>query len=268
MTAIVLLGIVAAAMLGLAGRRLTRRWSREDAGPTVPEVLGQALGLAILFLAFVLVENAQTFGRARAAASAEADTVDQMFELAGYGPEKFQQDVQATLVCYARAITHYEWIEAEKGEFAPEVGVWANRLRPSVGDLLEQNDTLFEVFVDADEERASQHQNRIIEAGGTMPGAVYALMGTTVLLSLMGFAASLPQRHSQMHILALAVLSILLAATLVLIRDLERPFTGLAKVKPVAIGLISTEMETEYGEQYGGPQLLCDSTGKAIGDEV
>lgn len=254
--------VVAAILLGMAASRFARRRHPDDADPAVPEALGHAISLAVLFLAFVLVENSQSFSRARAAANAEADTVDHMFEVAGYGPQPFRQEIQGTLVCYARAIRTYEWTEAENGEFAPDVSVWSNGLRAPLGGLVEKNSTLFEMLTDADKERATQHQNRVLEAGGTTPGPVYGLMVVILMVAVMGFAASLPKTNLRLHLAALAVLSILLTATLLLIMDLERPFSGLTKIKPEAMSLISRELESEYSEAFGASHLPCDNTGR------
>jgi hypothetical protein len=259
---VIFTAVVAAILLGMAASRLARRRNPDDPDPVVPEALGHAISLAVLFLAFVLVENSQAFSRARAAANAEADTVDHMFEVAGYGPQPFRQQIQGALVCYARAIRTYEWTEAERGEFAPEVSVWSNGLREPLGGLVKTNETLFEMLTDADKERATQHQNRVLEAGGTTPRPVYGLMLIILMVAVTGFAASLPRTNAHLHMAALAVLSVLLSGTLLLIIDLERPFSGLTKIEPDAISLISRELESEYGETFAGSSLPCDRTGR------
>src|SRR5918997_149879 len=126
----IFLGVAAVMAALIAGLLLRRLAGREIGEPdtTMADLASQGLTLAILFIAFVLVDASASYNRASAAATAEADVVDHMYELAEYAPEPQRRQLAASTVCYARAILHHEWPAMERGR-SPVASQWSTRLR-------------------------------------------------------------------------------------------------------------------------------------------
>lgn len=268
MNAVFVIVVGASLAVGLvANHRLRDRLlTSDDPGPSVADVIGQALTLAVLFLAFVLVGASDSYSRAETAAGAEADVVDHMFELANYGPDPQRQDIQAGLVCYTRAIVAYEWKNMGRGR-APEASHWSTGIRDSFAQLGrvddERSQTLFSMLVDADRDRSTARRERINEATNTTPAAVYAIVLVTVAVSICAFAFAIPRRRNRAHVATLLILSLLLLSTLVLVRELELPFNGLARIGPSAMLDTAGDIGADYADAYGPAGLPCDRTGRA-----
>ncbi|MCI0686941.1 MAG: DUF4239 domain-containing protein [Sporichthyaceae bacterium] len=257
--------IAAALIAGLLGSRFLRaRYaSDQDAGPGTSEVIGQALTLTVLFLAFVLVESSGSYGRARAAVSSEAETLDNMSETAGYAPEPRRREMLATTACYARAVVSHEWPAMANGHRSPIADVWTERLLVPFEQLYDADElVLFERLVVADGERSVARDRRLAEAVPTTPLVVYWLVVLTLAISLAGFAFSLPRRRNTAHVAMLLVVAVLLLVTVVLIRDLDLPFSGFARLTPAAMTEARDDLTAGFQIAYPGQPLPCDDTGR------
>jgi len=151
---VALAAIVAAVVVGLiANRRLRPRLlPDEQDSMSLSDVINQALTLAVVFLAFVLVGNSESYDRARQAAVAEAGVVDHVFELAEYAPEPQRRQIQGAMVCYARAVVAYEWPHMDLGR-SKIASMWSIRVRDNFRSI-ERSDSLFQLIDEADQQRS------------------------------------------------------------------------------------------------------------------
>ncbi|MCM2388186.1 hypothetical protein [Streptomyces albipurpureus] len=62
--------------------------------------------------------------------------------------------------------------------------------------------------------------------------------------------------------MALLLITALLTGALLMIRDVERPFTGLVRVKPTAIAETEAQATREFRAVYGMGRLPCDAQGR------
>jgi hypothetical protein len=105
--------------LSLLIRRLTPSLSDSDPAPLsgvfsyVTSAFSFIIGLSIVFL---LGE----FEDARSAVGDEATSIGTAFEVIELFPES-RQDVQHALICYAKAVTEFEWEALNEGTTSPEV---------------------------------------------------------------------------------------------------------------------------------------------------
>lgn len=54
----------------------------------------------------------------------------------------------------------------------------------------------------------------------------------------------------------------LLTSVLLVIRDVERPFSGIITVTPVAMTTVDDDISEDFNTAYGESRLPCDSEGK------
>ena len=78
-------------------------------GAAVHEILGATALLAALLIAIVLSGAGASYSAARAAASQEANALDNLYESAEYLEQPGRQAVHNAAVCYARAVMGPEW---------------------------------------------------------------------------------------------------------------------------------------------------------------
>lgn len=248
-----------------AGLAANRRWRRRDKDPeqgtSVQDMLGPMLFLALLFLAFVLVSASASYNNARASANVEADATDHLFEVAAFAAEPQREQIQAALVCYSRAVTHHEW-GISNGRISPVPSQWTNRIRGSFEQAAQAGDGSLGMLVAADQTRGTARRDRANESTIDTPAAVYALLLAAVAVALAGFAFSLPAVGNTKNIIALALLTMILLGSLLLIRDLQQPFTGLVKFAPTAMQHTAAELANEYTARYPTSPLPCDNTGQ------
>lgn len=258
--------IVLALVAGLLGNRLLRRRGREDC-PSVTDLISPLETLAVLVLAFVLVGAAESFNGAEDAAAAEAGTVDHMFETADYAPDEFSEPVQAITVCYARAVVHHSWPAMATGEDSPAPSVWTTELRTYFKQMAADGGTVFELLVDSDRTRSEARQSRVSEADPAIPDVVYWFMALTLAVTVAGYAYSIRLHESLAHIIAVGVLTVLFIGSILLIRDVDTPYSGLIRIAPTEMTATEQDVSEDFVTEFGPDRLPCDELGDPSRDD-
>lgn len=258
--------IVVLALLGgvLANRFLRVRVLGEDAeATTVQGLISPLETLAVLLLAFVLVVAAESYSTAEAAAETEARVVDNLFEVAEYAPAAVTQRIQASAVCYARAISAVEWPELANGRASKAPSVWSGEFRAAFKEM-GSSDPSFELLVTADKERSEARSERLSEATPAIPSLMYWFMVVAIALTITAFAFSLPRHRNGAEIITLAVLATLFTLSLLLIRDVDRPYDGVIAVDPAAMSFTEDDVTEDYVAAFGNGRLPCDEQGRKL----
>lgn len=262
MTVTIVVVILALVVGLLANRFLRSRMMDEDAGGiTAQDLISPMETLAVLLLAFVLVVAAESYATAQAAAGTEAGAVDYLFEVAAYAPAAQGQRIQADAVCYARAVSALEWPAVAEGGSSSAPGVWSSDLRAALKDL-GSADQSFELLVEADKERGDGRRVRLTEADPAIPGIVYWFMLLTLAVTVAAFAFSLPRRKNGVEIITLMILAVLFTLSLLLIRDVDRPFGGVIAVDASAMQRTERDLTEDFLAEYGQVPLPCDAQGR------
>jgi hypothetical protein len=260
---IVVVIIVVALLAGLAVNRLLRARNRLDDtdSPSNTDIISPLETLAVLMLAFVLVVAAESFKEAEGGAAREAHIVDYMFETAGYAPDPVRERLQASTVCYSRAVRVIEWPSmVDTGQSSPVPSIWSNDFRNSFRQI-PQESSLFEMLVNADKDRAEGRLQRLSESTPAIPDILFWFMALTLALTVGGFAYSVPRSRNAFHIATVSVLAVLFAISLFLINDVDRPYSGFVRVEPTEIETIEQEVTGEFAADFGLDRLPCDEHG-------
>ncbi|MFF2574114.1 hypothetical protein [Streptomyces sp. NPDC058084] len=265
LTTITVVIMAAALAAGLTANRLRRHrvpTGGEDEEASISDLISPLETLAVLLVAFVIVVAAESYGTAGSAAGAEAHRVDQLYEVADYAPEPERERMQGAAVCYARAIMAYEWpAMVDKGEKAAEASVWSSDFRNHFKALAQKHAATFELLVRADDERSVARQTRLSEAMPAIPAVVYWFMVISLAATVGAFAFGLPRRRGAAHFVLLFVLAGLFTGSLLLIEDIDKPFSGQIRITNEAMAETAADIGDDFGTDHPGSRLPCDPTG-------
>lgn len=255
--------IVLALVAGLFANRILRRRAGDDDAPSVTDLISPLETLAVLILAFVLVGAAESYSEAEDAAAAEAATVDHLFETADYAPEQYREPLQAATVCYARAVNNHSWPAMTTGDGDSSVpSTWTTEMRTYFKQMAATDDgTVFEVLVNTDRDRSEARQTRVSESSPAIPDIVYWFMALTLAITVAGYAYSIRLRQGMAHIVAVAVLTALFVGSMLLIRDVDTPYSGPIRVDPDAMTYTQQDLTEDFTAEFGSDRLPCDERG-------
>ncbi|MGH8906513.1 MAG: hypothetical protein ACRD0K_08350 [Egibacteraceae bacterium] len=262
--------VVAVVAIGLIAGLLANRYLRprvmadDEEGSSVRDLISPMETLTVLLLAFVLVVAADSFDDADDAADAEAEVLDHMSEVAVYLPEPQRQQLLGQVTCYARAISQLEWMTMREGSVSRVARVWSTAFRQPIGEIADDEPLLFEILIAADKERSERRGRRLSEAVPAIPNVIFLFMLLTLAATVMGFAFSLPRVRNGTQILTLLLLAGLFTLSLLLIRDVDRPFEGLVSIPPTAMLDTAEDVAAEYVTDYGPNRFPCDDLGQPI----
>ncbi|MFD7263280.1 hypothetical protein [Streptomyces sp. NPDC059874] len=263
LTTITVAAVAVALAVGLIANRYRRRRPPKDGEESsVSDLISPLETLAVLLVAFVLVVAAESYGAASQAAGAEAHRVDQLYEVADYAPEPQRELIHADAVCYARAILTYEWPQMDSnGRKAPEASVWSSDFRRHFKELAHKGANTFELLVDADDQRSVARQARLSEATPAIPPIVYWFMVIALAATIGAFAFGLPLKRGSSHIVLLSVLAVLFTGSLLLIADIDRPFSGQIRISSEAMADTVGDIGEDFAADHPGRPLPCDARG-------
>ncbi|WP_406839487.1 hypothetical protein ACICHK_31195 [Streptomyces sp. AHU1] len=258
--------VIVIAVIALLAGLAANRWLRpllldvgDDEGMAVKDLVGPLLTLTVLLLAFVLVTAGGSYGKAEISSRGEARALDQLVESAEYAPALQRAQLQAGAVCHARAVRVREWSTMADGNGSPAPSVWSTGFRESFRPLA--GEPVFGMPVAADNKRSEEREERLTQASAGIPGTIFWFLLATLTITVITLGVCLPRRNNRGQILTLAVITTLLTATLVIIRDVDRPFGGVIDVEPTAISEIERQATRDFTANHPAAELPCDNTG-------
>ncbi|MEU3692876.1 hypothetical protein [Streptomyces narbonensis] len=264
-TSITVVAIATALAVGLIANHLRRRHRTgdDDDEASVSDLISPLETLAVLLVAFVIVVAAESYGSAAAAVEAEASRVDQLYEVSDYAPEPQRERLQAAAVCYSRAIGAAEGpLMAEGGAKSPVASVWSSDFRRHFKELAHRRDATFPLLVEADDERSKARQTRISEASPAIPSFVYWFMVVALAATVGAFAFGLPRNRGRSHIILLCVLAGLFTGSLLLIEDIDSPFSGRIRITGDVMQQAAADIAEDFTVDHPPSTLPCDAGGK------
>jgi hypothetical protein len=221
------------------------------------------LGTAFaVLLAFVVLEAFDSFNEARRGAEAEATTVVQLSRTAEFFPPAESDPFEGSLICYGRAVIHYDWPAMREGDRSPEVQHWVGRLDDGLMGLnprTPKEEAAFLQLLEQEDERVEARRVRLSEANRALPGPVWFILILGALLTI-GFSLLFADRREAFFVQASVVgaIAALVTSGLLLIWFLDHPYEGRAgSIEPA-------EMERQLPvveEEQAGVPIPCDSTG-------
>jgi hypothetical protein len=258
--------LLVAVIIGVGVNYLVGMMSEKEPteGAPTTSVLASTALLSAFVVALVLSGTASSYSAAGKASKSEADVVDNLYEAAEYIDQPHRQAIQAASVCYARAVVNFEWPELAKGDRSTVPNNWTGTgphgIRKS---LIEMGTTAkgFSLVQSADARRGELRNERVVQANPTVPEVLYWLMVILVAISLGSLAYSIPRAKNTGQIAALVLVTVLFLATILLLRNLDRPFSYVLAQKPTDMRTTAQDIGEDYVDAYGDT-LPCDDRGQ------
>ncbi|MGW5862607.1 bestrophin-like domain [Streptomyces sp. NPDC055239] len=262
-----MIAVLVVAVLALVGSIVANHYLRprlvdedEDKGMSVRDLVGPLQTLTILLLAFTLVSASASYGRAETAARGEAHALDHLAELAEYAPKEQTQRLQSDAICYARAVRTKEWPAMRDGSGSPAPSVWTRDFRHAFTEL--KGETTFGMLVAADSKRSEAREERLVQSSPSIADPIFWFLLVALALTIIALGLSLPTRNNRGQLTALVIITVLLTTTLVIIRDVDRPFGGFIDVPPTAIANVEQQITKDFkAANHKMADIPCDGSG-------
>lgn len=220
-------------------------------------ILGPVITLTVFLTAIVIAQATQTFQRATAQSAAEAGAVGLMYENAGLLPDGRGEDIQATSVCYARAVVNHGWPAMKELRPSLVVDFWADQLRDEIPLVLDGPGPVTGQLVTLNRSIAEARGQRLYDAAPHLPLLTIVLMtGGVLTVVLLVSSLAVPDMKRRVLVVLAGSLAVLLGSTLFLVEQLEEPFTGIIKVEPKVMAEVARATAADFGGN-----LPCDTTG-------
>ena len=218
-----------------------------------------------VLLAFVVLEAFQSFNDAKVGAEEEATTIVQLSRTAEFFPRAERNPIEASLLCYGRAVIHEEWPAMKEGSRSPVVQGWVNRLQDGLQNLHPRTNAqqgAFLQLLQQQDQRTDARRARLSEANRALPAPVWFLLGLGAFVTI-GFAMFFADRREHFIVQGslIGAITALVVAGLLLIWFLDHPYENRSgSIKP-------DEMERQLviveAEQANAPRR-CDGQGRPL----
>lgn len=266
--------LLAALLVGIFVSPYARRMFDKDGGSSASDfgyITAPLIAITTLALSFSLVTVWGSFHQAAVTANKEALAVDYQSDVAQVLPDpQSRRDLEAALICYARAIAGPEWQEMkQRGEATSDVvDPWTDYLQNKSGVLTNTPGgpaALARELTAADKERSEARSQRLVQARTSLPRALLILLLFVAAAAVITLAfAHLPVRNRWLHVTALAVVTAVLVGLFALIAELDSPFHGLIDNESTDMTRVATAEAADFAETYPGVALPCDESGRKL----
>jgi Protein of unknown function (DUF4239) len=218
-----------------------------------------------VLLAFVVLAAFQSFNDAKTGAEEEAISIVQLSRTAEFFPPAERDPIEASLICYGRAVIHQEWPAMKEGKRSPILQGWVTRLEEGLQGLNPETPAqqgAFLQLLQQQDKRTDARRARLSEANRALPAPVWFILGLGAFVTI-GFALFFADRRELFIVQACLIGSVaaLVVSGLLLIWFLDHPYENQSgSIKP-------DEMERQLviveSEQASAPPL-CDGEGRPL----
>lgn len=223
-------------------------WSRERRS-AYNEVAGQffaAVGaFYAILLALVVVSVWENLEDAELTTYTEANALPGIYYSSTAFSDAERADLQEIMVTYTRRVILDEWPTLAGGRSAPSVEEVAGRMRKAVLMLepkTPKQEALYSAMIERINTINSSRRDRLNESHPSIPGYLWVGLSIGAVL-VTGFALSFGTPHALPHVLMVAVLALIVSASLYYIQLMDHPFRGTFKIEPDAYRIALVQMK-------------------------
>jgi hypothetical protein len=233
---LVFLTVVASLLLIVGLNRLwpaqTRRAHNELIGWQLT-VLGTTYAVIMGFMLYTVWTN---FGQADTNASAEANALVNVYQLAEGLPASQREDLQKAAAKYADIVVNEEWPAMERAEnqfaaTAKKDEMW--RILMTVKTASPTESTAEDHAITELSQMSECRRMRQLASGSHLPGVLWCVLLVGGLLTVAS-ACMFGAENMLLHTLQVGFFSLLIALILVAIADIDQPFRGTVHVSDEA----------------------------------
>ncbi|MFE9839082.1 hypothetical protein ACFYP4_28675 [Streptomyces sp. NPDC005551] len=145
------------------------------------------------------------------------------------------------------------------GGGSPAPSVWSTDFRQTFRTMADK--PAFGMLVSADSKRSDEREERLTQASASIPSAIFWFLLATLFITVVALGVCLPRRNNRGQLITLTVITVLLTAMLIIIRDVDRPFGGIIDVNPTAIAEVERQATRDFLAHNGADDIPCDDQG-------
>jgi hypothetical protein len=232
--------VLLSVLVALAGLILVRRLvplahlkSHNEATSTIHHAIAIVFGVAAAFALFIVWGQLDT---AQATTVREAGDVEALYRLATQLPESNRNQLQEQARSYAEVVVDEEWPLLARGQASQDAQNAADKLRESIDEFEPQaidEQELYARMLTKVDELEENRGLRLIESQEGVPPLIWAAMVALGIITV-AFTYLFGMDTPRLHMVRVALLTIVVALSLYTIHTLEYPFTPGVQVGPEA----------------------------------
>jgi hypothetical protein len=225
-------GLAVAALFSWLASRVLESDVRSRAGTTVATVLGVVAALYAVLVAFVIVNEWQTYNTVNANVSNEAASLAGIYYSARTLPEPASSRIQTQVLRYARSVLCDELPRLRDiGRSSRET---RNHLEVLFGEIAtthaeDPHSPFHDVMAQQVAQLAGDRRDRIDSVGTTVPGLLIAVLVASSIV-LIAVASCLDTQHRRWHFVLTGAVTVVVALNLTVIFALDNSYRGAAVV--------------------------------------
>ncbi|MGC0313006.1 hypothetical protein [Kitasatospora acidiphila] len=231
--------VIVLALLAVA-LKLLQRWVPHHIRETHNDVAGfifAAVGvLYAVLLAFVVVTVWNNNDAARRTTFQEADALADIYWISRELPAPLGPQLEQQTLAYARTVEDTEWPMMAHHKSDPAATDLVYQIRGSVFSIKPDGaaqQVLYDHAVSHLEDLASQRRERLNQVDDEVPALLWVALIVGGVLTV-GFTFLFGLSNTLAHTLMILSLGALVVVSLLLIKEMNFPFTGVTAVKPTA----------------------------------
>jgi hypothetical protein len=210
-----------------------QREEHNDVAGFIFAVVGVTYAVLLGFVVVALWENEDT---ARQNTFQEADALANVYWLSREMPAPLGPRIEHETLDYAHTVIDHEWPLMSDHKSSPQATQLVYEIRADVMAYAPSNareQVLFDHAVTHVESLASERRARLNEVDDQVPGLLWFALITGGLITV-GFAFLFGLRSANAHMLMVLSLAALVAISLLIVMEMNYPFTGVTHVEPTA----------------------------------
>ena len=227
-------------VLALAGLILVRRLvplehfkSNNEATSTIHHAIAIVFGVAAAFATVLAWEQLNT---AQTITEREAADVETLYRLATQLPESNRNQLQQQTRSYAQIVVEEEWPLLARGQASANAQNAADKLRESVDEFEPQTrgeQELYARLLTKADELEENRGLRLLASQAQVPPLIWAAMVILGIITV-AFTYLFGMDTPRLHMVRVAILTVVVALSLYTIHTLEDPFAPGVQVGPEA----------------------------------
>jgi hypothetical protein len=207
------------------------RQEHNDVAGFVYAVLGV---LFSVMLAFVVVNEWETLSDVKSNTFTEANELGALYWDSRALPPDQGRALEKTTKDYARAVIDTEWPMLDKGESDPAATQLVYDMRAEINAMpttTPRQQAIYEQSMTHVDNLASARRERINESSESVPGILWVILILGSVLTV-GYSFLFGLANFWAHLLIAAPLGVLVVLVLLVIDQLNHPFSGMVAVQP------------------------------------
>jgi hypothetical protein len=199
--------------------------------------------LYAVLLAFVVIVGWESLSSARSITYTEADQLSNIYYLSRFLPSPQGPAIAALTVKYAQTVVEDEWpLMGKKGESSAQAQDLVYQIRDGVFDFYPQTgqqQALYTQALASVNAFSAARRDRLVSMNDVIPGPLWVVLIAGAVITV-GFSLLFGLENKTAYIGMVASLAVLIALTLILVKNMQHPYAGTIRIGPEAFEVFLT----------------------------